>query len=351
MEMKPRYAYIGPVVFAVALFAAAIISCNGPVSRPESHNLRGGALGTTFSLVFFEEDYDPVSRAIDSVIDTVNASMSTYHPNSLISRINGGEELAVDPMFREVMEISEEVYTKSNGYFDPTVGVLVNAWGFGPLAGKLPDSSQVDSLLRYVGFPKVHIDEQGILRKELPGIRLDFNAVAKGYAIDRVGIALEELGLSDYMFELGGEIVVKGINQHKKQPWTIGIEDPVAAEEGSRTTRRLVRLNGGAMASSGNYRKFRIDSVTGEKYVHTIDPISGYSKNSAILATSVLAPDCARADAYATALMAMDLQDGMDLLQANDQIEGYIIYLDEENRLREYFTPGFKERFYYPQSM
>ncbi len=323
-----------------------LLACNGPDSQ-SAQRIQGRALGTTYSLIAFT-DTPGLQVRLDSVIEAVNASMSTYIPSSLISRSNEGERIRPDAMFREVLDISREVHRESGGAFDPTVGVLVNAWGFGPEAGKTPDSSQVDSLMRFVGLDKIELDSEGYLNREVPGIRLDFNAIAKGYALDRVGRVLDELGCRNYMFELGGEVVVRGKNLEKDKAWTIGIEDPLESELGARVTRRLVRLDKGAMASSGNYRKYRVDTVTGQKYVHTIDPKTGYTRNSNILATSVLAPDCARADAYATALMAMELEQGIDLLERLSEVDGYIIYIDEDNLLKEYYTPSFQERFYSP---
>lgn len=330
----------------VLLLAVFVLACEGPDTQ-EAQRIQGRALGTTYSLIAFTEATGLEAR-LDSVIEAVNSSMSTYIPGSLISRFNAGERVQPDAMFLEVLDISREVHRKSGGAFDPTVGVLVNAWGFGPGEARTPDSSQVDSLMRYVGLDKMGLDPEGYLTRSEPGIQLDFNAIAKGYALDRVGRVLDELGCRNYMFELGGEVVVRGKNLEKDKAWTIGIEDPLESELGARVTRRLVRLEEGAMASSGNYRKFRFDSITGQKYVHTIDPKTGYTRNSNILASSVLAPDCARADAYATALMAMELQAGIDMLENLADVDGYIIYVDGDNVLSEYYTGGFRERFYSP---
>lgn len=268
--------------------------------------------------------------------------MSTYIPSSDISRINSGDTtVIVDHMFKDVFELSQKVYKSTNGYFDPTVGPLVNAWGFGPGKQLTLDSTKVDSLLRYVGFDKVSLTIDNQIKKASSEIFFDFNAIAKGYAIDRLGAMLNEKGVKNYLVEVGGEVLTKGINQLSGNKWSVGIDDPQV--EIGRELKSIVELENMAMASSGNYRKFRIDPETGEKYVHTIDPKTGYTKNSKILAASVIAQDCASADAYATAFMAMDLEESKKLLGNEDGLEAYIIFLDDNGAAQEFMTDGFRK--------
>jgi thiamine biosynthesis lipoprotein len=203
------------------------------------------------------------------------------------------------------------------------------------------DSATVDSLLDYVGFQKVEVQPDFTIRKMHPGVVLDFNAIAQGYTIDRLAAVLDRKGVDNYLVEVGGELIGKGVNLLKEQPWVVGINDP-QLEEG-RSLKLKVQLKDRALASSGNYRKFRIDSISGRKYVHTIDPISGFTKDSNVLAVSVLANSCAVADAYATAFMAMDLDESIKLLVAQKELEAYIIYLDEEGNTKEFMTTGFRE--------
>jgi thiamine biosynthesis lipoprotein len=280
---------------------------------------------------------------IDSVFQAVNTSMSTYIPNSDISRINKGDStIVVDDMFREVLAISREVYNETNGYFDPTVGILVNAWGFGPGTQTIMDSAEVKTLKAFVGLDKIKITEDFKIFKEAVEIQLDFNAIAKGYAIDRLAAYLDKKELQNYLIEVGGEIVAKGENRIKSQKWVVGIDDPQVTL--GRQLKITLNLKDEALASSGNYRKYRIDSFTSQKYVHTIDPKTGFTKNSNVLAASVIAPSCAVADAYATAFMAMDLDMSIALLESNKMLEGYLIYLDPEGKVTEFMTPGFSEK-------
>ena len=302
----------------------------------------GPALGTSFSIIYLTHEPLDLQSEIDSVFRVINKSMSTYIPGSDISKINLGDStVRVDQMFREVFELSKNVYEESNGYFDPTVGVLVDAWGFGPGRQIQMDSSRVDSLLKYVGFDKVMLTEDSMVRKTDARIRFDFNAVAKGYAIDRLGKLLDGKDLDHYLIEVGGELLAKGQNRQKKKRWVVGIDDPQVTSE--RRLKRTIYLEDRAMASSGNYRKFRIDSITGEKFVHTINPKTGFTKNSKVLSATVLAENCARADAFATAFMAMDLVESKVILEKEDELDAYIIYLDDEGEMQEFMTDGFSD--------
>lgn len=315
-------------------------SCSEPLVRNRNH---GNALGTTFTITYITEGELDFQEQIDSLFHAVNRSMSTYMPDSDISKINGGDStVVVDAMFQEVFAISEGVHQASRGYFDPTVGVLADAWGFGPGEGLELDSLKVDSLLDYVGWEKVRLNRDHTVSKAHPAIRFDFNAVAKGYTVDRIGAFLDSRGIDHYLVELGGEILAKGGNPISGKPWTVGIDDP-QAEEG-RELKKIILLEDWAMATSGNYRKFRLDPQTGEKYVHTIDPKTGYTKNSKVLAVSVLAKTCALADAYATAFMAMDLEGSMEVIKEHGELDAYIIHLDEQGTAQEYMTPGFAAR-------
>ncbi|WP_047247676.1 FAD:protein FMN transferase [Maribacter thermophilus] len=302
----------------------------------------GPALGTSYNIIYLTGESLDLKNEIDSVFAVVNRSLSTYIPTSDISKVNDGDSLVqVDHMFREVFELSKDINKKTGGYFDPTVGTLVNAWGFGPEHKIKLDSAKVDSLLKYVGFDKVSITTQNRIVKQNQNIYFDFNAIAKGYAIDRIAAMLDHKGIENYLVEVGGEIVAKGINKDKGKPWVVGIDDPQMKE--GRKLKMLIHLQDRALASSGNYRKFRIDEATGKKYVHTIDPITGYTKDSNTLGVTILADNCATADAYATAFMAMDLEDAFKVVASNKKLEAYIIYLDESGETKEFLTQGFKK--------
>lgn len=306
--------------------------------------LQGNAFGTTYSIQYFSEVPLEAEKGIDSVIYLVNKSVSTYLPKSDISRINQGDTTVVtDAIFKEVFRISETVYTNSKGYFDPTIGVLRNAYGFGdekPL--ERMDSTTLDSLRKFVGFRKVRILTDGTVRKDLPEIYFDFNAIAKGYGIDLIGRYLESKGVEHYLIELGGELLAKGNNVGKDASWRAGIES-IDSELGNRSASAIIKLEDKAMAASGNYRKFRIDPESGQKYVHTINPLTGKAQQSDITSATVVASNCALADAYATTFMAMGLEQSKELLPTLDQVEAYLTYVDSDNIPKVFITEGFQK--------
>jgi thiamine biosynthesis lipoprotein len=319
-----------------------LISCKN--KEPQLKVLQGDAFGTTYTVQYFSSEAFSAERGIDSVIHAVNKSVSTYMPNSDISRINSGDTtVIVDDIFKEVYRISETVFTNSNGYFDPTIGVLRNAYGFGDVKPiKTIDSKVLDSLRQFVGFRKVFISEEGRVVKERPEIYFDFNAVAKGYGIDCIGRYLESKGVSDYLIELGGEILAKGTNTAKGKLWVVGIEN-VDSDLEDRAFTKTVTLQDKGMASSGNYRKFRIDSLSGKKYVHTINPITGSAEQSDVTSATVIAATCGLADAYATAFMALGLEKSKALLKVTSGIEAYLSYNDALGAEQVFMTPGFEK--------
>lgn len=302
----------------------------------------GQALGTSYSILYFAAAEMPtINKSLDSIFTVVNKSMSTYIATSDISKINKGDDtVVVDHMFKEVLETSKVIYTQTDGYFDPTVGNLVNAWGFGPQKHKLAMTPiTVDSLMQYIGLDKIKLSANNTLKKSNPNVYIDFNAIAKGYCIDRIGVYLESKNIVNYLIELGGELLAKGTHLEKKSPWAVGIDDPTQKEE--RTLYTTLALKDRGMATSGNYRKFRLDSLTGKKYVHIVDAKTGYTKPSNILSVSVLAHSCAIADGYATAFMAMPLEKTKVLLANDKSLEAYIIYSSKAGELKTYATDGF----------
>ncbi|WP_240607644.1 FAD:protein FMN transferase [Marixanthomonas spongiae] len=307
--------------------------------------MEGKAFGTTYHIQYFSQEGFDAQEGIDSVVEAVNHSVSTYIPNSDISKINRGDStVVIDQTFREVFVLSEKIHKQTQGYFDPTIGVLRNAYGFGdakPL--QEIDSTTLDSLMQFVGFDKVTLTSENTIQKTHPQIYFDFNAIAKGYGIDLLGSYLEKNQITNYLIELGGEILAKGINVEKQKPWVVGIES-VNSEINNRNVAETVPLKNEAMASSGNYRKFRIDSLTGKKYVHTINPITGKAQQSNVTSATVIAPTCAEADAYATSFMALGLEKAKKLLQTLPKVEAYLTYTDSLNQHKEYLTEGMKAR-------
>ncbi len=320
------------LTFILVLFFG-FSSCKSEEKISEPIRLQGSVFGTTYSIIYYDNSKD-FKAEINGLFDEVNQSLSTYIPSSDISRINKGESgIKIDAYFEEVFEKSLRIFRETDGYFDPTVGPLVNAWGFGP---EKPlndlDSTKVKELMTFVGFNKVSVQD-GEIVKETEGIYFDFNAVAKGFGIDVVARFLESQNVQNYLVEIGGEIRTRGEKPGGKS-WVVQIESPNT--DGTRSAYDVIPLRDKAMASSGNYRKFRITD-SGDKYVHTINPKTGYAKESNLLAATVIAPlDCADVDAYATAFMAMGLDKTKEFLKSKEELKVILIYADEEGLLQEF---------------
>ncbi|MDG1329631.1 MAG: FAD:protein FMN transferase [Flavobacteriaceae bacterium] len=323
------------------LFLILMISCKK--ERPHKSFFQGQAFGTTFSIQVYSINEIEFEKGIDSVLSKVNNSVSTYIPESDISKINNGNTaIIVDDIFIDNFNISAEVYENTGGFFDPTIGVLRNAYGFGDTNSiEEIDSLALDSMMKFVGFNKVKLTSENKIEKLYPEIYIDFNAVAKGYGIDLIGSYLDSKGVNNYLIELGGEILAKGKNVEKNKSWLVGIEN---VNLNDKSFSNIIALEDIAMATSGNYRKFRIDSLTGKKYVHTLNPITGSASKSDITSATVLASTCALADAYATAFMALGLENSKVILKNIDKIDVYFTYNDQNNEEQVFATEGLIKR-------
>ncbi len=320
----------------IILFDFLIYSCDSETIKP-SKQLVGLAFGTSFHITMDDKDEQVSESDIDSLIHAMNRSLSTYIPNSDISKINNGDTtVIVDELFKEVFQKSAVIYAQSEGAFDPTIGILVNAWGFGP-GDPIANMNQkaVDSLKVFVGFEKLKLENSKLV-KMYPEMFLDFNANAKGFAVDVIGRFLENKGVQNYLVEIGGEIRARGKNA-KNQIWRVAIEKPNF--DGSRSFQTIIALKNECIATSGNYRKFKIDVSTGEKYAHTIDTKTGYPSKSNLLSASVIGDiDCADVDAYATAFMAMGLDKTKVFLDQHQELKAFLIYGDENGELQTFTT-------------
>lgn len=336
-----------------AIFLLGIISCkennsNEVLQSPQE--FYGSAIGTSYSIKLFSEDLISVTKEVDSIIAMFNNSMSTWVPNSLINKFNSGQDsVLVGQPFKEVYEQSKQVYSQTNGYLDPTVGNLVNAYGFGADGNRevIPTEKQLDSLRKFVGFGKIKLlssqkKDSFYLTSSTRGVYLEFNAIAKGTLVDHIARLLDIKGVKDYLVEVGGEVVAKGKNLQRNNSWAVGIDDPNQKPNEERTYVTVVKLDNRAMAGSGNYRKNKIDEKTGVKYVHTVNPITGEAQPSQVLGVNVIAKNCTLADGYATAFMAMPLEMSSKLIHEIKDIDVLIMFIDDQGLLRFEMTPGFK---------
>lgn len=309
-------------------------------NRPEEQlvYVTGQTMGTiTYNVKYLSKDGENLKEEIDSVLVAFNQSLSTYIPNSEISLLNRtGRLFQPSDMFLDVMKSSSEVFEATGGAFDPTVGRLVNAWGFGPdKIMKVPDSSVIDSLKNHIGFDQVMLSNDTVYMPY--GMYLDFSAIAKGYAVDLVADLLKANDLENFMVEIGGEVVANGVNA-EGEIWKIGIEDPLVSKE-ERKLLAIVKLKGLGMATSGNYRNYY--TVGSRTIAHTIDPRTGYNTNHTLLSASVFARDCMTADAYATAFMVLGLEESRKIAES-EHLDAFLIYQDEAGALKSYVSSGLQ---------
>jgi len=325
-------------IVAFLIVLSILTACN-QATKKKDYTLQGFVFGTSYKITYLETPSN-YQKSLDSLFFLINTSTSTYMSTSDISKINNGDStIIVDAIFSEVFQKSKRIYKETDGYFDPTVGNLVNAYGFGPKKEiKNLTDGEIKAQMQFVGLDKVSLIKGQII-KEDQKIYLDFNSIAKGFAIDVVARFFDERKIENYLIEIGGEIRAKGLKKNQK-PWLIRVVDPKTADENEGF--KNINLSNKSMATSGNYRKFRI-AVDGKKYVHTINPKTGFATESNLLSASVIASiDCADVDAYATAFMAMGLERTKEFLKNHPEIEVILLYSTTEGIIEEYATYTFR---------
>lgn len=317
----------------IVSFFILFLSCTQK-KESSKNKLQGFVFGTTYNITYFEnENKANYQKSIDSLFSLVNNSLSTYLPTSDISKINKGDTtVVVDDMFIEVFAKAKKIYKETDGYFDPTIGKLINAYGFGSgKERKNLSSEEIKKLMVGVGFDKVKLKNNKVYR-ESNQIEFNVNAFAKGYGVDVIGRFLETKNIHNYLIEIGGEIRARGKKNDKL--WKVAIEKPNI--DGTRSLQKIISLDNESMATSGNYRKFKLNE-NGKKIVHTINAKTGLANESNLLSVSVrLKGDCADVDAYATAFLAMGLEKTKAFLQKHPELKVVLLYNDKNNELKEF---------------
>lgn len=333
------------------LCAAVVAVACQQMSKENVYYIRGEAQGTTYGITYIAQK--PIENtAVDSILKVIDLSMSTYIDNSLITKINKGEHLPIDSHFEKVLSASMDIYSESEGVFDPSIGQLINAWGFGKKENHIPPTQkQIDSLLALTGMDKVHVattPEGTFVEKDNPNIQLNFNAIAQGYTSDVIADYFLSKQITNFIVEVGGEIVIHGRNTLKGKSWTIGIDNPLQKPDEDREIVATVELTDCGLATSGNYRKLWTDSLTGQKYVHTLNPKTGRPQPSNLLSATVIAPSAMFADGYATTLMALGgIEKAKDFLAQHKELKAVLLYSDEahKDKIQRYVTENFKVEF------
>ena len=309
-------------------------------SELKKTSLTGLIYGTSYNIQFYSSGNSNYSNEIVDIFNEIDMSMSTYKKTSIISRVNNNNSVQLDDHFKNVFGFSKKIYEITGGRFDPSIGLLVNYWGFGPekfiLDSKIDPNDQFTYLLSKTGFNRFEIIDNKLSRPK--DSYIDFNAIAKGYAVDEVAKFLKNKQIDNYLVEIGGEINSLGINIDKNKPWLVAIDMP--RFDGDRSNYSSLELNNVSLASSGTYRKFKIDSM-GNRYAHIINPLTGYPTKTNILSVTVKASSCIEADAYATAIHSMNIEEIKEFFSFNNNLSSLVIYENDKNELEELILNNF----------
>lgn len=306
------------LLIACALF---LCSCN----NNHINHFNGEVFGTYFSISYIGEENPDIPKQADSIFQNINKLYSIFDSTSFVSQINRNEPVLPCPAFVEMTREALKISHNTGGAFDITVGPLVNLWGFGNENGGTVSQTAIDSVRKFVGYQRIHISENGEISKEDSRIKLDFNAIAKGKAVDDITDFLISRGYSNCMVNIGGEVRCEGTKPGGKA-WRVGIQIPTENSEGIEETDYIFEMTGRAVATSGNYRNYK--EINGERYNHITDPRTGDSRSSNLLSATVIADRCAIADAYATAFMVMGIPEAMKFLENHPELAAHFIYYE-----------------------
>ena len=311
------------IIVAIGLVALAMCRTKETETQALSyHKLEGTVFHTIYHITYQgERDYH---EEIKQLFKEFDGSLSMFNDTSIITRMNNCDTSVVaNRYFRHVFTKAMEVSEATGGAFDITVAPLVNLWGFGFKNSDNVSQAAIDSILQFVGYKTVHLDEEGHLHKDDPRTIMDASSIAKGYMSDVVADFLREQGVENYMVEIGGEVALNGVNP-KGSRWSIGINKPTDdSTQVNSELQDILYMSEGGVATSGNYRNFYYKD--GKKYAHTIDPHTGYPIQQDILSSTVIARDCMTADAYATAFMVLGKEKAMEVLAKDTTLMAYFI--------------------------
>ncbi len=327
-----------PLIFLFAL-VMLLTSCH----QNRLQQLSGTCFGTMYHITYMGNEDKELPARVDSLLAELNSTFSIFDTTSLISRINAGSDSIINADFEKVLCCASEVAFQTGGAFDFTVQPLVELWGFG--RNKKPQQvspEQLDSVRKFVNYNLVALRDSVLVRMD-PRTQLNFNAIAKGYAVDKMAQFLLQQGYENFIVEIGGEVVCAGNKdgQENGRPWIVGVQTPTADKEDAvKSSDVRFPLSGRAVATSGNYRNYF--EKEGKRYTHILDPRTGTPEKTNLLSVTVLAPDCMAADAYATAFMVMGIEESMRFLAKHPDLDAYFIF-DEKGQYQTACTHFFRE--------
>ena len=334
--MDKRIKLALPLVAIAVIIAIAVMM--GHKDKPYLRN-SGLIFGTSYNITYqCAEDH---KADIEKALNEVDASLSPFNDTSVITHVNRNEDVVLDKLFLDVFRLAQKINDDTDGAFDITVAPLVNAWGFGFKNGVNPDEKVIDSLRQVVGFQKVRLENDKIVKAD-SRVMLDCSGIAKGYGVDVVANILRGFGIKNFMVEIGGEVVTSGVNPDRL-PWRIGVTKPTDDSLSiNNELQTVINVTDKAMATSGNYRNFYYKG--GRKYAHTIDPKTGYPVQHSILSATVITNDCATADAYATSFMVLGMEKAKKVLERHPEMMAYFIYSDDKGQNNVWYSPSLKDK-------
>ncbi|WP_116125683.1 FAD:protein FMN transferase [Lewinella sp. IMCC34183] len=331
---------------ALLLLLVTLVACGSP--EPDGYQtptrITGEAMGSYYRITYLGGSIAGLQESVDSLLAAYNEELSPWVAESTISRFNrsdSGVTLAGTVHFVPNLELAAEVVAATAGAYDPTVAPLVKYWGFGTGTKRetsVVDTAELAAVRGRVGFGLVSY-ENGFLAKARPGVELDLNASAKGYGVDLISALLDSLGRPNHLIDIGGEM--RGGGSKNGQPWRVAIRAPEENAETIAPAGTLPLSGGRALATSGNYLNFY--EVEGAKYSHTIDPRTGYVERNDLLSATILAADCATADAYATACMVLGPEGALRLIEGHPELDGYFLVRGTGDTLEVRMSAGLRQ--------
>ena len=327
----------------LCLGALLLFSCDNS-KKNKIYEVEGKGGSVVYRIKYISTDSTNLKPAIDSLVKLVDYSISAYNPESIVAKINQGYvSTKVNDHFKKAFTTAEKVWKESGGYYDPTVGILVKAWGFGkeliqPIS-KLPTEQEIDSLKRYVGFEKVHITDDDYVKKQNPAIQLDLTSVLRGYTADVISDFLKSKGIENFYVKVDSEGIVLGRDIVNNTPWKVEAEDPYELNNDYKEV--ILNLNNESISTDENYRRVWIDG-NGKRFVHIINPFTGHPMTGEMLSATVIAKTAVESDAYSTMFMIIGLEKSKEFLAKHPELKALLVYSDHNNEVKTYKTQNIE---------
>jgi len=329
----------------LCLGALLLFSCDNNTKKTSKlYEVEGKGGSVAYRVKYISADSTDLKPAIDSLVKVVDHSISSYNKESIVAKINQGlVATKANDHFKRAFATAQKVWKESGGFYDPTVGILVNAWGFGkeliqPVS-KLPTEHEIDSLKKYVGFEKVHISDDDYVKKQNPAIQLDLTSVLRGYTADVISDFLKSKGIENFSVKVDGQTIVEGKDVVNNTPWKVEAEDPYELNDDYKEV--ILHLNNESVSTDENYRRVWIDG-NGKRFVHIINPFTGYPMTGEMLSATVIAKTAVESDAYSTMFMIIGLEKSKEFLAKHPELKALLVYSDLNNEVKTYKTQNIE---------